>query len=381
MGNASTESSAGLPPRRTQLDGLRAWAIGGVLVSHFLHDYWGIPWGQIGVRLFFVLSGFLITGILLRCREAAERGGGSRWWGMRQFYLRRFLRIFPIYYFVIGVALLLGLEPTRALLGWLLTYTINVKLAIDQDWPEYFSHFWTLAVEEQFYLLWPWVILYVPRRWLIPLTLMTVVLAPLLRFYLLYFEQNWVASYVLTGVSLDSLGMGALLALITRQKEPHQVGALLHKFAAPTGALVVAALEVYSRAFCKELPPVYGVLYDSGWALIFYRVVQGAWNGFAGPVGALLEWRPLTYLGEISYGLYVYHAFAPSLVLWTFRTLGVASPKSPPVKFLLFTGVTIVLAAASWHLLEKPLNDLKRHFAYERRPPSRGGAVLSPEAG
>jgi peptidoglycan/LPS O-acetylase OafA/YrhL len=177
------------------------------------------------------------------------------------------------------------------------------------------------------------------------------------------------------------LGLGALLALITRQKGPHRVGALLHKFAAPTGALVVAALEVYSRAFCKELPPVYGVLYDSGWALIFYRVVQGAWNGFAGPVGALLEWRPLTYLGEISYGLYVYHAFAPSLVLWTFRTLGVASPKSPPVKFLLFTGVTIVLAAASWHLLEKPLNDLKRHFAYERRPPSRGGTVLSPEAG
>src|SRR5665213_1037330 len=153
-----------------QLDGLRALAVLAVWFEH-----WGAPpipglkyiheLGGLGVFLFFVLSGFLITGILLRGREAIETQGIALREVTRTFYIRRFLRILPVYYVVLFSTAIL-LPNTRRLFWWHFTYTTNLWYGV--HWFDYVpgAHFWSLAVEEQFYLAWPWLVLLTPRRFL-----------------------------------------------------------------------------------------------------------------------------------------------------------------------------------------------------------------------
>lgn len=148
-----------------QLDGLRAIAVLSVLYYHFYSN--ALPFGIMGVRLFFVLSGFLITGILLQCRRLAETGGQSSLFTLRRFYIRRFLRIFPLFYLVLLVSAVINLQGFRDGLWWHAAYLSNVYFAAGGN-AGATIHFWSLSVEEQFYLIWPWLILYVPRAWLPP---------------------------------------------------------------------------------------------------------------------------------------------------------------------------------------------------------------------
>jgi peptidoglycan/LPS O-acetylase OafA/YrhL len=134
-----------------QLDGLRAFAVFFVMIHHYSGNRLGFA-ANFGVKLFFVLSGFLITSILLRKRRAIQQCGRTRRSAVKQFYIRRFLRIFPLYYFVIAVAVLINLGPAREALGWMLSYTLNIYMGYHGAYLEYFAHFWTLAVEEQYYL-------------------------------------------------------------------------------------------------------------------------------------------------------------------------------------------------------------------------------------
>lgn len=185
-----------------QLDGLRAVAVGAVLVHHLLNKSLlpaplaHIPWGFAGVRLFFVLSGFLITGILLRARIDADRAGTSPLWVIRQFYARRFLRIFPLYYFVIFAGAIINLPPIREEFWWLVSYLFNFRIASLGWFPENVAHFWILAVEEQFYLFWPLLMLFAPRWSLLWLSLTMVAIGPVFRALILGFGLYAPALYV-----------------------------------------------------------------------------------------------------------------------------------------------------------------------------------------
>ncbi len=143
---------------RPQLDGLRAIAVMAVVFQHFAPSGWSkvIPWGGLGVTLFFVLSGYLITGILLKGRE--EPGM------LRHFYIRRALRIFPVYYATLLIAALLAIPPVRETFWWHAFYLSNVLFALKNSYFGAVSPFWSLAVEQHFYLIWPWVVLFVPRK-------------------------------------------------------------------------------------------------------------------------------------------------------------------------------------------------------------------------
>ena len=141
-------------PRQSQLDGLRCLAFLAVFIYHYQEDIY--TWGRLGVEFFFSLSGFLITRILVK----SESGRIDR--DLRRFYFRRTLRIFPLYYLIIAVVC--SNEQIDDVAG-LLTFTYNIRAYLLRSMGGMMGHFWTLAVEEQFYLLYPWLLLFTPNRY------------------------------------------------------------------------------------------------------------------------------------------------------------------------------------------------------------------------
>ena len=365
-----------------QLDALRFFAILGVLVTHewqvgpYPWIFAGIAWGSVGVRLFFVLSGFLITGILLDCRRREGQFGARRSVLIRRFYIRRFLRIFPLYYGVLAVLIFAGISAeARHLWPWLFSYTTNIYIWHSQQWIGPIGIFWTLAVEEQFYLIWPFLVFFVPRRWLVPVLLGLISLAPLFRLWASIHEPgdlNWngYTSGVFTVAVFDSLGVGALLAILLHRDATGgvRVQRLLNRVALPVGAgalLAVLALSYYLGVGLRF------VLGETALALVLAWLVGSANRGFSGTAGRVLEWRPITYFGKVSYGIYIMHPFVPIGFAWLAHRLGTEYDVPRLVNFVLVTVVTAGLAALSWHLFERPINGLKRFFPYRDTPPPR----------
>ena len=190
-----------------QLDGLRAFAVGAVLIRHFFYPerIGGVDFALLAVWLFFVLSGFLITGILLRSRDQVEYHGHQRYLELRQFYIRRFLRIFPLYYLVLSIAALLDLSDVRDTIFWHLAYASNYLFAIQGQYGSVTGHLWSLAVEEQFYLLWPALILFAPRRFLLKVIITAIAVGPTFRLFGHFLDFNWVTRYAVSPACLDSL--------------------------------------------------------------------------------------------------------------------------------------------------------------------------------
>lgn len=348
-----------------QLDGLRAVAVLAVWFEH-----WGLPpipglrrisdWGGMGVWLFFVLSGFLITGILLRGRVAVESGGASVSGAVRTFYARRFLRILPVYLLALIVATIL-LPETRKLFWWHLTYTTNLWYGIHLYEHVPGAHFWSLAVEEQFYLIWPWLVLLAPRRHL--LKIMLIVAVASVTYRLGYVLQPWQKPHVTTMINwsfgtFDRLALGAILSVLWETASHDRIRQLC-RWSLWTGLAGMIAMQLleahnpYSRlAFA---------LHPTAAAVLFFWLVDGAARGFRGPVGRLLQSPPVLYVGRISYGIYLFHGFVPHLLARFHAPL----PQLWILRFPLLAGVTIAVASLSWYLLESPLNGLKRYFTYE----------------
>ena len=352
-----------------QLDGLRAVAIAAVLWQHGFPDgtAWvhALPWGTAGVRLFFVLSGFLITGILLECRDLADRGEVGTGHVLRRFYARRALRILPIYYGVLIVAAVFDLGPVREIWVWLATFTTNLYLAWQGDWlwGGFVNHLWTLAVEEQFYLLWPWVVIFVPRRRIDPVLLCAVASALLWRIASVALGHPALTTELFSLSAFDSLALGSLLASARRgglggAEGLRRLRAICLRCGGPLLALLMG-LELASAA-----PGVRLVLVDFAMALFFTWLVDRAADGFGGATGRFLSWAPVRYLGQISYGVYVVHLF----VRGTLATLVMQGLLPPPanlgVRCLEIVGLSIAVGALSWHFFERPINDLKRRFPY-----------------
>jgi peptidoglycan/LPS O-acetylase OafA/YrhL len=200
-----------------QLDGLRAVAVSLVLFQHYGNVEWPILNGRTGVILFFILSGFLITGILLDSRIAASEAGAAAGSVLPRFYARRFLRIVPAFYAVLAVTFVARIGDVTHYVAWHMAYLSNVLFCIQDVWPKTTSHLWSLAVEEQFYLAWPLVVLFVPYRRLFAVTAALVVAGPAARLVVLTVSHNVIAPYVLPICVFDSFGLGAALACVFRQ--------------------------------------------------------------------------------------------------------------------------------------------------------------------
>jgi len=346
-----------------QLDGLRALAVAAVAFHHFGLQYFAAPSPSAaagGVRLFFVLSGFLITGILLAARDNVTAGRSSTSTALKHFYLRRMLRIFPIYYLVVFITVIANVDPAREYAWWLLTYTLNLKMAAQGYFINTFPHFWSLNVEEQFYIVWPWVVLLLPSRWLIPAALAMIVTTPLGKIaYILsdYTMTSGIGTYVSTWANLDTLGAGALLALLRHQHsslaQPHGRPALVCAIA---GGLVLLLISIWpgeARNVCESTAE----------AALFAWLILRASVGFTGPLGAALRWKPAAFVGKISYGIYVYHLFVPGLLASALARSGTTGTPSPWTMVAAAVTGTLLLSALSWFLMERPINRLKERFS------------------
>lgn len=362
------------------LDGLRAVAILIVFFFHTRH----LPFGWMGVQLFFVLSGFLITDILLRMKEKLPRRQF-----FSKFYGRRFLRIFPLYYFyLLLVVLLIAFLPSLKLnalnaeLGERFLNQIWVALFYVYDFfhatefferSRFFTHLWSLSVEEQFYLIWPLMIFLTPRERFKQLCLTAIGLGFLARLGLTFIYHAQLLPFLSTDpqqsvnvLPFSHIDAFALGAYISRFEIPRPRLQLLASF------ILVSAIGLWTDFLSKgtmtaslgyDLPmtgyykEVWGYsLLNYLFALLIYCVVR------TGLFTTLLEFPVLRYLGKISYGLYVYHYGIIALCLALVRKYDLEYNLRSPQMFVMAFGSTLLVASLSYHLLEKPLIDLKEKF-------------------
>ena len=348
-------------PYQPQLDVIRTTAVCMVLWDHWC-GHPAHPFGAIGVWLFFVLCGFLITRILLNARAEEGAQAGS---ALANFYARRFLRIFPLYYFVLLLSW--GSSETfRADWYWYVTYLQNFHMMTTDDPVKVFGvHLWSLAVEEQFYVVWPLIALFAPRRALAPAIACAIALSIVLRGILARMGWTDFQIYVFTPDNFDTLGCGALLAYFWVHRRDKVVALRRTAFAA--GVLALAAMLLVRQ------PVLSAALMATPTALIGLWFVARAAEGFRGVMGFAMSFPPSVYLGRISYGIYVYHFFAPAVLKPLFDRYHI---RDGGVTFgLICFGVTVSVASLSWFVLERPFLLLKPPF--RSAGPSHGPAVLA----
>jgi peptidoglycan/LPS O-acetylase OafA/YrhL len=364
-----------------ELDGVRGIAIALVMSLHFVNNAITptniveraavtiTNYGLWGVDLFFVLSGFLITGLLV---ESKDQPGY-----FRNFFIRRALRIFPLYYSVLlvltvltPVTVLQAIDPelleVRQLWGWLWLYLTNIYLAPQSGFSiPYVSHFWSLAVEEHFYLVWPFLIWRLQNRSAMRLCVVLGSIALGLRIAFAVFAPGQLYAGVLTPTRLDALCAGAWFALAARTGRPLTtvraitvawvfgaavVGLTLWNFALHTGEAIVLPLRTTVLAVFFGAV-IYGATYNHD----LWRLRGG------------LRLGALRHLGKYSYGLYVFHGMVAYgmhrydmpqyfLSLTDVRAVGVCAQIACGV------GASYAMAMASYHLLELPFLSLKRRF-------------------
>jgi peptidoglycan/LPS O-acetylase OafA/YrhL len=289
--------------------------------------------------------------MLLSAKELIERDRSTVLLSLKQFYIRRSLRIFPAFYLVVMVAWFAGVPEVASPIWWHLTYTTNVLFVRQGYLDAHTAHLWSLAVEEQFYLVWPFVVLLIPRWALLRITVALVIAAPIVRAAVVLLELDGGTFFFLPIGVMDSLGSGALLALLRPTKWYRRFCAL------GLVSLVVAVTLAVSR----RIDPVF---FDTVLSLGFSWLVAKAFDGFQGLTGQILELAPIRYLGKISYGIYLYQGFVPLLLSSSLGYFAISMNLAPSGQFFVLASfVTIVLASLSWYLYEKHWNALKDRFS------------------
>lgn len=331
--------------RIPQIDGLRAVAILMVFATHALH----IPLLWLGVDLFFVISGYLITGILLRLKEPGSPNKG--YW--RPFYFRRFRRIIPPYAGFLIVLSLFFRVPWAHLWYWYVFFGANFALALGKVTVAAMTPLWSLAVEEQFYLIWPSIVLFWTKETLRRIALAVIVLSPILRALCTPLFSTHFPIYSLTIFRADTLAAGAFIALSQSLDDRW-----IERHRRLAGGSVAAAVVLFGvlTLFPSFRTGANSILFNSvGYSLsvILFGAaltcVLGLREGF---VYKILTARPVRYLGLISYTFYLYHV----AVLLEVEQRVHSTALVAAVSF----AITVAISGISWHFFESRI--LKMRF-------------------
>jgi peptidoglycan/LPS O-acetylase OafA/YrhL len=342
----------------TQLDAFRAFSVMLVLFSHFvrpnqlaLRD--SFEWGRMGVLAFFVLSGFLITGILLEHRQRIESGASTVGQAWRSFIVRRTLRIFPLYFFalfffgyVVGVQNIRDNMVTHAL------YVSNFGQALWGINYGIANHFWSLCVEEQFYLLWPFGMLMLTLE-------ATRILCVLMLAVSTIFGGLWISlemggkfiNYIPLGAPSFALCIGGLLAW----QRKTGLDARPWNLALAVAVAAFACTTFWAIDFAGKFV---GLVHDLSWSVVSAWIIMTLCQRdvpyLANPV--------TVWIGKISYGIYVYHLLLTVYFPGLLRRLKLEDDEIISA-FLVKTAATIVVASISYLVLERPFLKLKVRFS------------------
>lgn len=376
-GESAPQASA--EARIPELDAIRG--IAAVVIVIFHSNTRRMPWGWSAVDLFFVLSGFLITGIVLR-------NGGTRGF-LPRFYARRALRIFPIYYLVVfGLVAFRDVLPKPVDprgLPYELTYTQYVPYYWFAEAPRYspyLGHTWTLAVEEQFYLVWPALVLLVgrSRAWVVGLSLAAVAGSFAMR--MMGF------SVALLGARSDGLALGGLLAAVMTGTDG-SLRVTSRRFRAGLVALaalsasVLAGLALFVGMGRTDDFPRWTGTVVLAFSVLWFAVIGLVVIHAGHPRLAVLRRPRLLWLGKVSYGLYLYHFLVIVISGDIYRWIGWRG--QPIWREAPTIGACFVVAAWSWKYIERPILGLKDYFDYlpedRPRPPATSRPVEEARAG
>lgn len=372
--------------RNPALDGIRGIAILSVVLLHATMTI-GYRWapvsavlrmtqaGWLGVEIFFALSGFLITGILLNSKHRPA----SKYFGT--FYFRRALRIFPLYFGVLILLLVIPLLVSAlntadyhrfvSMQAWFWLYAENIlreyhgitQPSLEFGWFEV-THFWTLAVEEHFYLVWPLLVYFLPMRWLVTASVAVIAVSVALRTGLPPIETSVGAAAVATPKYLSGLVIGGLAAMWAHVAKPEVIVRVSR-----VGACVLALALL---AVCLNAPTAYSNIPIGPQGVILRGLVTLLVAGAtafmalivsANPTGRsanILSWPLLLTYGKYSYGIYVFHQVLGPLI----RTVNLASwPGGYEVGALCYVGlfltVPLIVARVSYEYWEQPWLRLK----------------------
>ena len=364
-----------------QLNGIRFIAVLLVLLDHWLIPINPFSFlGHLGVVIFFVLSGFLITRILFQNADDCRLNHSSVFVKIVRFMYRRSLRIFPIYFLLLLIGALFSLSNFRNLWPYLVFYLPNFYIMSKGTWLGIWDHLWSLAVEEQYYLFFPYFILLIaPRRYPLLFILMLLIGAGTrYGFYALanpaIQEQNWMWWYVNPFAALDCFGLGGVLAYVFHYKSSY-----FHSFKYLQVGLFVSVLTYIIILNLAKFSPlshanIYSIVFErfAGALMAFFLIAlsirKEPWF-----LSSFLQVKWVAYLGQISYGIYLYHNLVMNYyhdkgnTIWYYLNSHLPDFHLELVNFTLYkffiSAVLVIgLSSLSWFLIEKPINKYKNRI-------------------
>lgn len=339
--------------RHRQLDGVRGVAI----LSVFLFHHFFISAGWMGVDLFFVLSGFLITRTLWETKDY------QTYWA--QFYIKRAGRILPPLIPILLLALILSRRVTIAgFLGY--TFFLGNYMNLTRYHVDVLNVLWSLAIEEHYYLLWPAVVRFLSRKQCIIVSLVIIFAEPLIRIAATPHVSEYRAIYSLTWFRLDGLAAGSLLALVLPLNQVRNwLGNIALWMSGAFVVLYVLMIKIYSDTFVRENNT--HLFNGLGYSIVtlgcFFLVAHLVFNS-ENYLSRLLSTKPLVFLGEVSYGMYLLHMLTMAILRRAFHVgVGLPSVHGTRLLFLVNFPLVICLTWLSFRFYESPIIKWSRRKA------------------
>ncbi|MCF6193190.1 MAG: acyltransferase, partial [Kangiellaceae bacterium] len=300
---------------------------------------------------------------------------------LKNFYIRRSLRIFPVYYFTL-LTLFVALPLLDLHFHWLDSEINNQAWfwTYLNNWIRPFihiktlPHLWSLAIEEQYYLVWPFVVIFLRREWLFRVCVFMICSAPISRYLLFYFYQPEIAdlgakaTYNYTFARWDALAMGSLMAVILSDPQSRQWISIRIKLIFATSVFMIIVQLFLTRTFNAVGQGGYELMNQTSSAILFSSVLYFVINSQSGRSVKYLELSLVKLIGKYSYAMYIFHL--PLMIIWFkyFSSEIYFIEQANPllqlgVHFFAIFLVTFTLSALSWHMLEHPILKLKRRFS------------------
>lgn len=355
------------------INGLRAIGVLCVLIAHFwprpnsMLDYF--HFGRFGVVLFFVISGFLVVTSLQNLLMEIDTKNITRNSAIKKFYWNRALRIFPIYYLAIAIVYFFQATPDiNNNIQWLLFYGTNYVNWTDINLHNT-GHFWTLAVEEQFYLIIPFLLIFIPNRYFFRILVSAILLCLLFKLILALILAEHNSDYIFNRVShpllgcLEGLCAGALLATTTHKQRFIERWGSYKYLIMGCILVIISSIYRYYKMAVINTDVLYAIIAHIPFTILSLSFVSYVLLNQQGLIVKCLEYSIIKWIGIVSYGIYIFHDLAKPFISTWIISIDYLIPGSikPYALFIIGSSLSIIVASLSFILFERPIMKFKSY--------------------